>query len=153
MIEERAVVIDVGQGYAWLEIQRQSACGGCHASGGCGTAALSKIWAGKSIRVRALSDLSLQPGDEVVVGMADGALLRSALLAYLLPLALLFAGAMLGQAVFATAGEELVLLSGLLGLGLGFMAVRVLSWRFRDDVRYQPMVLRRPTAGGVLSLS
>lgn len=155
MIEERAIVVEIGHGHAWLEIQRQSACGGCHASDGCGTAALAKIWNGKRMRIRALADLPLRPGDEVVVGMADGVLLRGALLAYLLPLALLFAGAILGETAFASAGEELVVLSGVLGLGLGFLAVRVLSWRFRSDARYQPVVLRRTTAttvvGSVLS--
>ena len=100
---------ETGQGYAWLDIQRRSACGGCRASDGCGTAALAKIWAGKRLRVRALADLPLRPGDEVIVGMADGALLRGASLAYLLPLALLFAGAILGQTAFAFAGEESVL--------------------------------------------
>ena len=142
MIEERAVVAEAGAGYAWVEIQRRSACGACQASGGCGTATLAKAWGVRSMRTRALSTLSLQPGEEVIVGLADGVLLRGALLAYLLPLALLLAGAMLGQAAFAGAGEELVILSGVLGLGLGFLAVRVMSRRFREDVRFQPVVLR-----------
>ncbi|HOW75257.1 MAG TPA: SoxR reducing system RseC family protein [Candidatus Competibacteraceae bacterium] len=143
MIEERAVVAEAGAGYAWVEIQRRSACGSCQASDGCGTATLAKAWGVRSMRTRALSELSLQPGDEVIVGLADGVLLRGALLAYLLPLALLLAGALLGQATFAGAGEELVILSGALGLGLGFLAVRVMSRRFREDVRFQPVVLRR----------
>lgn len=143
MIEERAVVAEAGAGYVWVEIQRRSACGACQASGGCGTATLAKAWGIRSMRTRALSTLSLQPGDEVIVGLADGVLLRGALLAYLLPLALLLAGALLGQAAFAGAGEELVILSGVLGLGLGFLAVRVMSRRFREDVRFQPVVLRR----------
>ncbi len=129
-----------------MEIQRRSACGGCQASDGCGTATLAKLWSGKRLRVRALSELSLQPGDEVVVGMADGVLLRGALLAYLLPVVLLLVGALLGQAAFAAAGEEPVVLSGLLGLGLGFLVVRALARRFRDDPRYQPVVLRRMSA-------
>ena len=66
-----------------------------------------------------------------------------ALLAYSLPLFLLLAGALLGQVAFAGAGEEPVVLSGVLGLGLGFLAVRVLSKRFQDDSRFQPRVLRR----------
>ena len=143
MIEERAVVAEAGAGYVWVEIQRRSACGSCQASDGCGTAALAKAWGVRSMRTRALSTLSLQPGDEVIVGLADGVLLRGALLAYLLPLVLLLAGAMLGQAAFAGAGEELVVLSGALGLGLGFLVVRVMSRRFREDVRFQPVVLRR----------
>ena len=90
----------------------------------------------------------------VVVEAGDGVLLRGALLAYSLPLLLLLAGALLGQVTFAGAGEEPVVLSGVLGLGLGFLAVRVLSKRFQDDSRFQPRVLRRSAgvlATGVLS--
>jgi positive regulator of sigma E activity len=32
---------------------------------------------------------------------------------------------------------------GALGLGLGFLTVRVASRRWRDDARFQPVVLRR----------
>lgn len=143
MIEERAIVAEAGAGYAWVDIQRRSACGHCQASAGCGTATLAKAWGTHSMRTRARSELLLQPGDEVMVGLADGVLLRGALLAYLLPLALLLAGALLGEAVFAGAGEEPVILSGTIGLGLGFLAVRVMSRRFREDIRFQPVVLRR----------
>lgn len=143
MIEERAKVAEAGDGYAWIEIQRQSACGNCHASSGCGTATLAKLWSGRQLRTRAISELILRPGDEVIVGLAAGVLLRGALLAYLLPLALMLAGALLGEAAFAGAGEEPVILLGALGLGLGFLAVRILSRRWRDDARFQPVVLRR----------
>ena len=154
MIEERAVVMDAGDGHAWVEIQRRSACGACAASGGCGTAVLGKLWSGRRIRVRAIAEEPLRAGDEVCVGLADGVLLRGALLAYSLPLLLLLAGALLGQMAFAGAGEEPVVLSGALGLGLGFLAVRVLSKRFQDDIRFQPRVLRRASGSattGVLS--
>lgn len=142
MIEERAIVAEVGVGYAWVEIQRHSGCGNCVSSAGCGTATLAKAWGARTLRTRALSELPLQPGDAVMVGLADGILLRGALLAYLLPLALLLVGALLGQTAFAGAGEEPVILSGAMGLGLGFLAVRVMSRRFRDDQRFQPVVLR-----------
>ena len=81
-------------------------------------------------------------------------LLRGAFLVYSLPLILLLMGALLGQVAFAGTGEQLVVLSGVLGLGLGFLAVRVLSKRFENDARFQPRVLRRITgasAMGVLS--
>jgi len=89
MIEERAVVVEAGDGHAWVEIQRRSACGSCAASEGCGTAALGKLWSGRRIRVRAIAEEPLRVGDEVCVGLADGVLLRGALLAYSLPLFLL----------------------------------------------------------------
>lgn len=143
MIEAQGIVAEVGAGYIWLDIQRQSACGSCHASAGCGTAALAKVWGGRSTRVRAVSELALQAGDAVIVGLADGVLLRGALLAYLLPIALLLAGALLGESAFAGAGEEPVVLLGALGLGLGFLVVRIRSRRLRNDPHYQPVVLRR----------
>ncbi len=144
MIEEQAVVMEVGEGYAWVETQRRSACGACATSEGCGTAVLAKAWGDRRVRVRAISDLpSLQPGDNVIVGLAEGALLSGSLLVYLLPLVLLLAGAMLGQAVFAGAGDEPVMLSGAVGLGLGFWVARAWSRRWRDDARFQPVVLRR----------
>jgi sigma-E factor negative regulatory protein RseC len=153
VIEEQARVAETGDGYAWVEIHRRSACASCQTQDHCGSATLAKFWSGRIVRTRAVSTLSLQPGDEVIVGLADGVLLRGALLAYLLPLALLLAGALLGQAALADAGEELVILSGALGLGLGFLAVRILSRRFRDDARFQPMILRRAGApvGNMLS--
>ncbi|HAO32259.1 MAG TPA: SoxR reducing system RseC family protein [Candidatus Competibacter sp.] len=157
MIEERARVMEAGSGYAWLEIQRRTACGGCQTSAGCGTAVLATLWEGKTIRVRAVSATPLQPGDEVIVGLADGVLLRGAVLVYLLPVILLLLGSALGQAAFGAAGEALVALSGLLGLGLGLLAARALAGRFRDDDRYQPVVLRRTSAtftgGRVISSS
>lgn len=146
MMEEQAVVIEAGDGYAWVETRRRSACGACTASAGCGTVALAKAWGDRRARVRAVSALLLQPGDTVIIGLADGALLSGALLVYLLPMVLLLAGALLGQAAFAGAGEEPVVLSGAVGLGLGFLVARTWSRRLQDDARFQPVVLRRLTA-------
>ncbi|MBE2294725.1 MAG: SoxR reducing system RseC family protein [Phycisphaerales bacterium] len=154
MIEERAVVVKSGKSHVWVEVQRHSACGSCGASEGCGTAALGKFWSGRRVQVRAIATEPLQVGEKVYVGLADGVLLRGSFLVYSLPLLLLLVGALLGQVAFAGTGEELVVLSGVLGLSLGFLAVRVLSKRFESDSRFQPRVLRRITevsAVGVLS--
>lgn len=154
MIEERAVVVKSAKDHVWVEVQRRSACGSCGASEGCGTAALGKFWSGRRVQVRAIATEPLRVGEEVYVGLADGVLLRGAFLVYSLPLILLLMGALLGQVAFAGTGEQLVVLSGVLGLGLGFLAVRVLSKRFENDARFQPRVLRRITgasAMGVLS--
>ena len=95
------------------------------------------------MRVRAISALPLRPGEMVIVGLAEGALLRGSLLVYLSPIVLLLAGALLGQAAFAGAGEEPVVLASAVGLGLGFLVARVLSRRLRSDARFQPVVVRR----------
>lgn len=148
MIEQAGRVVRAGTGYAWIEIERHSACGACQASASCGTATLAKAWGARTLRACAQSSLDLQPGDTVIVGLADGALLRGALLAYLAPLALLLAGALLGKTAFAGAGEEPVILCGALGFGLGLLMVRMLSRRLQQDPRFQPVVLRR--AGDLL---
>lgn len=157
MIEEQAVVVDIGEGYAWVETQRRSACSACATSEGCSTAMLAKAWGDRTARVRAIATLPLQVGDQVIVGLAEGALLSGSLLVYLLPLALLLAGALLGQAAFAGAGDEPVMLSGAVGLGLGFLVARNWSRRWQDDTRFQPVVLRRlavaSIAASVLSSS
>lgn len=155
MIEEQAMVVEVGDGYAWVEAQRRSACSACSSSEGCSTATLAKAWSHRSMRVRAIAHLPLQPGDHVVVGLAEGALLSGSLLVYLLPLVTLLTGAILGQSVFAGAGDEPVMLSGAVGLGVGFWAARTGSRRWQNDARFQPVVLRRlvaaPMADRVLS--
>ncbi len=155
MIEEQAVVVEVGDGYAWVETQRRSACSACATSEGCGTAVLAKAWGDRRARVRAISNLPLQPGDSVIVGLAEGALLGGSLLVYLLPLVLLLGGAILGQTVFTGAGDQPVMLSGAVGLGLGFLVARTWSRCWQDDARFQPVVLRRlavaAMATGVLS--
>ena len=143
MIEELAVVVEAGDGYAWVETQRRSACGACSASDGCGTGTLAKVWGERRVRVRAISTWPLRPGDAVIVGLAEGALLGGSLLVYLLPIVLLLAGALLGQAAFAGAGEEPVILAGAAGLGLGFLAARLVSRRLRNDARFQPVVMQR----------
>lgn len=143
MIEELAVVVEAGDGYAWVETQRRSACGACSAGDGCGTATLAKVWGERRVRVRAISTWPLRSGDAVIVGLAEGALLGGSLLVYLLPIVLLLAGALLGQAAFAGAGEEPVILAGAAGLGLGFLAARLVSRRLRNDARFQPVVMRR----------
>ena len=55
----------------------------------------------------------------------------------------MLAGALLAEVAFAGAGEEPVILLGALGLGLGFLVVRAAARRWRDDARFQPIVLRR----------
>jgi sigma-E factor negative regulatory protein RseC len=143
MIEEQAIVVEAGEGYAWVETHRRSACGACASGADCGTATLAKAWGDRRVRVRAISALPLQPGDQVIVGLAEGALLGGSLLVYLLPMLLLLGGAVTGQIAFAGAGETPVVLSGAVGLGLGFLVARAGSRRWRNDARFQPVILRR----------
>ncbi len=77
MIEERARVVAVRPGLAWVVITRRSACGTCHASSGCGTAVVAKLFGDKVNRLQVADTLGVQVGDRVVIGIADSTLTRA----------------------------------------------------------------------------
>ena len=141
MIEEQARVVALEAGAVWVETLRQSTCGGCSANAGCGQGLMDKIGVRASHgHVRALCDLQLQVGDQVVIGIAEDWLLRSALLVYLLPLLLFFLCAGVVQSLGAA--EPWVIAAGGLGLLAGWLALRALNSRLAHDRRAHPVVLR-----------
>jgi sigma-E factor negative regulatory protein RseC len=79
-------------------------------------------------------DLSLSPGDRVVIGVADGSVLKSALRVYGLPLILMLAGALLAQVAYPGDGSALTGL--VLGGAVGWLAAR-------GGRTERPVVLRR----------
>ena len=156
MIEERARVISVDRGHAWVETQRQSACGTCAANKGCGTSVLAKVLGNRRSRVRAIDPVGVRLGDEVMVGIAESALVRGSLAIYLVPLLALVVCAGAVQVLWPGVGEPVVILAGLAGLAAGLAWVRLFSRRISSDPRYQPVILRRlsvpdPRADGVFA--
>ncbi len=141
MIEERASVFEVGEGFAWVATHRQTACGSCDASRTCGTAALAKVFGNRRNRLRVLAEIPLQVGDEVIVGIDQRALVRGSLAVYIVPLLLMFLSA--GVAEFVADSEGATLLFGAFGLGVGFWRLDAFNRRIRDDSRFHPVVLRR----------
>lgn len=146
MIEETASVVRTDGDFAWVETQRQSACGSCAGSKGCGTAALSKVLGKRRTEVRALNRAGARVGDRVIIGIEESALVRGSLAVYAVPLLVMLLGAGLGEALGRAPGADANSLSmgfGLIGLGLGFLWLRRFTRRASRDPRYQPVVLRR----------
>ena len=117
MIEEGATVVDVAEGFVWVETRRRSACGHCDSAETCGTSALAKLFGERRNRLRIDDPVGLRTGDQVVIGIANGALVRASLTAYLLPLIVLVTAAGIGTALQLAEGA--VALLGLAGLGSG----------------------------------
>ena len=146
MIEETARVVEVGADGVWVETSRQSSCGSCSSKGGCGTATLGKVLGQKPNRIRVLGELQVAVGDQVVIGINDGALLRGSLAVYMVPLLGLIGGALFGQwlalqlELTAELGEVVVGGIGLLA-GLGWL--RIFSRRVSASADYTPVLLRR----------
>lgn len=152
MIEERARVLSVEQGAAWVETIRRSACDTCQARNGCGQSVLQRLGLGaRHGFIRVLSrGADCRVGDEVLIGIPEHAVVQGSALVYLAPLVALFAGSLAAQA--SGAAEPWVILAGLSGLGIGFAAVRWRGRRWEHDPAFVPRVLRRVTDGaGVVS--
>jgi sigma-E factor negative regulatory protein RseC len=146
MVEEPARVVAAADSFVLVETLHRSTCESCSAHKGCGTATLGKVLGRRRTSVRALSDIDVRAGDQVVVAIAEGAMLRGSLATYLMPLLLMIVGAFLGQQLsfgLSVQGEGLTIFLGVAGLGLGFGCLLLFSRSIRRDVRYQPVVLRR----------
>jgi sigma-E factor negative regulatory protein RseC len=149
MIEETAHVVGVEDGHAWVETERRSSCGSCSAKG-CGTGALSKILGTKVQRLKVRDPLGTEVGDTVILGIEEGVLLHGSLMVYIVPLLLMLAGGLLGEALapqWGTQPEGLSLIFGLLGLGGGFLWLRSYNLRVAKDPRYTAVILRKIVPG------
>ncbi len=151
MIEETGKVVGLEGDYVWVETVRESVCNSCSAKSACGQSVLEKAALGKKRHIKALATLKVELGDEVVIGIEEPVILLSAVILYLLPLALLFC--MVAIAVAFWGSSDLVVgISGLIGLGAGFLVARWFAHRNRLNKRYQPVILRGPGDQQLLNL-
>jgi sigma-E factor negative regulatory protein RseC len=139
MIETRGVVATVEGKYALVETERAVGCGHCQGKG-CGTTALSRLACSGKREVRALNKPQARAGDRVLVGIADGAVLKGAGVVYALSLVLLTLGALAGNAYGGDLGAGL---GALAGLAAGLLFARAYNHRQRDNAQFQPVVLQR----------
>jgi sigma-E factor negative regulatory protein RseC len=133
MLEQTAEVIKTAADGIWVQAVEPSGCGTCGGQG-CASRRIAEMFQRKPRNFLVDCDLSLAPGDRIVVGIARGSVLRSALRAYGLPLGLMLAGALLAQAVQPGDGPAVV------GMLLGGVA----GWlTARGSRAARPVVLRR----------
>ena len=130
MIEETGKVVALDGKTAWVETQRTSACDSCSAKSGCGHSALSKLGQ-KHVHMQAWNELILDIGDLVVVGVPEDILMKSSVLAYLMPLLGMLGGALIADQL--QAGDLLTAVSGLVGLLAGFLGLR---WHFHRNQNF-----------------
>jgi sigma-E factor negative regulatory protein RseC len=143
MIETRAIVIRLEGKEALVESTQGGGCGNCDSENGCGSGKLSQLFCSEPRRFRVRNEANAQVGALVQVTLAEGVLLRSALLVYLLPLILLLLGTMLGGTWSgdAAGSDAWSAIGGLTGLSLGFLLVKALSSRQRLTSVARPVIL------------
>ena len=144
MIEERAVILSLNSetspSMATLEIERKTACGLCGQTRGCGNSIWGKLFAHQSTAFKAQNRINANVGDSVIVGINERALLKSALLLYVVPLVTLFFGATLALMINPSTVSQMV--GAVIGLLLGLVWVKGHSISSAYFIREQPVVLR-----------
>ena len=144
MIEEEAVVAQIEAGRIWVEKARQSACSASCAQS-CATRAVADYLGETKVRIAVLSPIEVRPGDRVVIGIGEDALIKGSLSIYLIPLIGLLAGAILGTAMggsfFSGATDASAMVGGLLGLIGTLTFLKFVS--VLPHNKLQPVVLRK----------
>jgi sigma-E factor negative regulatory protein RseC len=150
MIEEKARVIAVKNDQILLEAQTSAACNACSARQGCGTSLLSR-WVGRKFtRFTVHNSVNASIGDEVVVGLAETAMLKGSVLVYLLPLLAMIVFAVLADHLIPPASayrDLMVLLVAVVGFGLMLVLSNRLLASRSNRSRLTPVILRKNIAG------
>lgn len=137
MIEEEAIVSAVEPGWAWLEKSRDSGCSGCAQA--CPGATLGQAFGDRPLSFRLPTDLPLQPGDRVALGIPEAALTRSAFGFYMAPLLAFFLGALAGK--WLGGGDIPAFLGGILSMSICLSGLK--RFRFFDRSDSRPVILRK----------
>ncbi len=145
MITEYAEVIDIEPQRVKVSIRSSSGCGSCSAKAGCGNGILDKwlnptrlMWIETEKRISE----SVSPGDQVQIGVEEGAFVRNALSLYLIPILVFLLGAGLG---YQLQGELISIVGGVAGLLVGSSLVRYLVKRSPYAADFAPRILENTT--------
>ena len=114
-----AEVVKVENGSAWLKVNRKNNCSSCSSNSSCGVASLSQVFNKKSILIKVKNTLNANQGDMVTVSYPAKDLIRSAMIAYLIPIITLIAVSIFAKLIsdflyFQT--ELFVIICALIGL-------------------------------------
>ncbi|MCH8895010.1 MAG: SoxR reducing system RseC family protein [Proteobacteria bacterium] len=138
MIRESGCVVRIAGSFAWVSCESRAGCERCAEGKGCGGGLLSKLLGDRLFQLRVPVSVGISVGDQVQLGISEGALLGAACLMYLLPLLALISGALIGDFL---GGDGLALLLGSLTLLASFVLLHVFRERIARSHRFQPVIL------------
>lgn len=140
MLETRAVVVQADNQSALVQASGANGCSTCNGKG-CGSGKLTQLFCNKPRQFKVNNQIHAVAGDEVIVSVAEGAVLRGIGLVYLLPLVLLFIGATWGGSWAVQDGQRdgYAAAGALLGLVAGFALAK---WFASRQARQQPYIAR-----------
>ena len=149
MIEMQARVIATEPGAALVEPMSGASCSSCASSsgtasaGGCGADKIGQLFTLKAKQYRVIDPIASRVGDEVIIGIEDGAVLRGSAAVYALPLLLIFIGATLAAYLAPPQNQDIASIAGAAaGFILGALWLFRFSRKAGNNPQYQPVVLR-----------
>lgn len=124
MLETRVLVMQTSPEATWVQPLQSGSCEQCTGQG-CGSSKLGQLFCSKPRQFQVDNPIDAQIGDEVVVSVREGAILRGIGLVYILPLVFLVVAAMSVSRI--STNELYSAAAGGLGLLLGFVLAKWLS--------------------------
>jgi len=139
MNTEHGVVKEIHGSKALVLTDRQSMCGECVARGCC-----HMLGGGKEMLAEAINSVGAKAGDFVKIGIPEGTVTKASLVVYMVPALGLVGGGTLGYLVARPIGSDinlLTLLGSIVGLGIAFTAVRLLSNTLSKKPSFRPEII------------
>lgn len=140
MLTEQGTVVALGPEGVRVAVSTRTACQSCQSKTLCGQGVLNQVVPQKTAELRRPVNMPLCVGDTVLIGMQEQAVLKSALIMYLLPVLLTLLGAGLADA-WAGHRDGWTVLGALFGLALGFGGMYRYGQEHQHDERYQACIL------------
>jgi sigma-E factor negative regulatory protein RseC len=141
MAEEQGLVTSIREdGWAKLVTERKDACGDCGASHCC-----VSLGSGSEMVIKALNSAGAKVGDLVSVSLSPRTVVKGAAILYLIPLAGLMSGALLGASLnqrLPISETGAVAALGFVGLLLGFITTALVSRWMSAHNRFTPVITR-----------
>jgi len=149
MIKKTATIVKINDQAIWVNTNRQTTCGSCVASQGCGVSILDKYFdkrgAQASVRLGAYKSEDFRLGDNIIIGLPQRTLIKSSLLIYFLPLVFMIGFSLFGQfiasAVVVFNEESLSIIFAFIGLVLGFLFVNFISKKIINNIDFKAKLI------------
>lgn len=127
MIEQSAIILSLesqqdSHSLATIEVVRKTACGLCGKTRGCGNALWGKIFAHKTTSFKAQNAIDAKVGQSVIVGIDEAAVMKSALMLYIVPLVMMILGTILVSRLSTT--DIAAIIGAIFGLVVGGIWVK-----------------------------
>ncbi len=153
MICESGRVVSIENEWVWVETLQTTSCKSCSAKSGCGQGLINSVFSGKRHYIKVAANGIQEPvslNDVVEIAIPENVMLRGSFLMYLLPLAALIAGAIMGEHFVIGQGDLGSISGAIAGFSLAAVFIRWHSHKNSDNPAYQP-VLHRIVSPATLS--